>query len=111
MNTTSIVSTSLIILGAIVMALNVIKFRSVFELARQFSIEKSQNLKPFFNFHQILMLFFLGGYCVVTFAIIKNVKIIGELFIGIIFFFGAILIQSNIDLQSLVSKIVPDHEY
>jgi PAS domain S-box-containing protein len=82
------------------MALNIIKFRFVFDLVRQFSIEKSQKLKPFFNFHQVLMFFFLGGYGIVAFAIIKNIKFVGDLFIGIIFFFGAIFVFLGIILQS-----------
>lgn len=99
MNFISIITGLLISFGAIVMAINILKFRNVPAILHQFLIAEYEKIMRFFNFHQILMGFFLFGYIVVFFGLITEAKFIGELFVGIIFFFGAIFVFLGIILQ------------
>ena len=47
-----------------------------------------------------LMYFFLCGYAIVFLGIVSEIKIIGELFVGAIFFFGAVFVLLVIILQA-----------
>jgi C4-dicarboxylate-specific signal transduction histidine kinase len=53
------------------------------------------------------MMFFLMGYIIVFYSIVMKVGFIGELFVGIIFFFGAIFV--GILLQSKMLTSVRDN--
>ncbi len=99
MNFIQIVSSFLILAGAVVMAINVFKFRALFSMLNQFSIEEYGKTKLLFNFHYILMIFFLLGFVVVLFAVITEIALIGDLLMGIIFLFGAIFVLFGIQLQ------------
>ena len=100
---------SLIILGAIVMALNIIKFRAILEIVKEFALTEFQKSKRLFISHQVLMTFFLIGYLVVFCAVVMKVELIGELFVGVIFFFGAVFVLVGILLQSKMVTLVTDN--
>lgn len=100
MNPLSIIASTFIAAGAVVMTLSILKFRSIVRMLKQFSVEVYGKLRLLFSFHEILMIFFLLGYLVVLYAILMNIKLVGDLFVGAIFFFGAIFVLLGIVLQS-----------
>ena len=100
MNSIQMVGSFLILTGAVVMAINVFRFRALLPMLNQFSIEEYGKTKLLFNLHYTLMIFFLLGYMVVLYAIITEIELIGDLFVGIIFLFGAIFVLLGILLQS-----------
>ena len=85
--------------GALVMALNVFKFKAIIDNLNLFPLEKHHTLRRLIRFHQILIVFFLMGYIVVLFATLFQLNFIGEIFIGAIFFFGALFVFWGIQLQ------------
>jgi len=100
MNFIQIVASFLILAGAVIMAINIFKFRAFLPMLNQFSIEEYGKIKLVFNLHYILMMFFLIGYVVVFYAVITETKLIGDLFVGTIFLFGAIFVLLGILLHS-----------
>jgi PAS domain S-box-containing protein len=111
MNFLSIAANIFIAAGAIVMTINIFKSRSILHLLKQFTVEGYERLKLFISFHQILMIFFLFGYLIALFTIIIKINLIGELFVGIIFFFGAIFILLGILLESrMIASIRESYE-
>lgn len=73
---------------------------------KQFDSNESRTLRRFNNIHHLLMFFFLLGYVVVALAIVTQTQIIGELFVGVIFFFGAIFVLLGIRLQSAMNSML-----
>lgn len=100
---------SLIILGAIVMALNIIKFRAILEIVKEFALTEFQKSKRLFTSQQVLMTLFLIGYLIVFCAVVANVEFIGKLFVGIIFFLGSVFVLVGILLQSKMVTLVTDN--
>ena len=82
------------------MIASIIKFRILFSLLDAFNIEENRRIKRFFNIHQSLMFFFLLGYLVVLWGSHSKVDFIGDLFVGVIFFFGALFVLLGVLLQS-----------
>ena len=108
MDSTLIIACLLIGLGALIMAINIFKFRALLYKLNQFATQEHSKIRGFFSLHQSLMVFFLAGYLVVLFAAIAKIGFIGELFVGIIFFFGAIFVLLGIMLQSRMLNSVGD---
>jgi signal transduction histidine kinase len=108
-NSVSLVASLLITSGAIVMAVNITKFRGILQILKQFAVEEYQESNWLFSLHQILIMFFLVGYVVVLYSTIMRIQIIGELFVGIIFFFGAIFVLFGILLQSRMLIAIKDN--
>ncbi|MEE9574816.1 MAG: PAS domain S-box protein [Gammaproteobacteria bacterium] len=100
---------SLIILGAIVMALNIIKFRAILEIVKEFALTEFQKSKRLFTSQQVLMTLFLIGYLIVFCAVVANVEFVGKLFVGIIFFLGSVFVLVGILLQSKMVTLVTDN--
>ncbi len=97
--TITIIACSLTAAGALVMALNVFKFKAIIKNLDPFALEEHHTLRRLTRFHQILIVFFLIGYIVVLFATLFKQNFIGEIFIGVIFFFGALFVFWGIQLQ------------
>ena len=100
MNFIQMVAGFSIFTGAVVMAINIFKFRALLSILNQFFIKEYGKIKILFNLHYTLMIFFILGYVVVLCAIIMEIELIGDLFVGIIFLFGAIFVLLGILLQS-----------
>lgn len=87
MDISSWVSFILVILGAVIMGINIIKY---FKTYRNFKLIPNTSRK-FLNIeckvHLLLMCFFLLGYLSVAIGIIFNQLVVGLTFVGIIFFF------------------------
>ena len=94
------IASLLIIAGAVVMTISVFRFRAVFHLLDEFHIEEYRKTKRLFNMHQSLMIFFLLGYLAVLYGSISKVEVFSDLFVGVIFFFGAIFVLLGVFLQS-----------
>jgi two-component system sensor histidine kinase/response regulator len=94
------IASLLIIAGAVVMTISVFRFRAVFSLLDEFHIEEYRKTKRLFDMHQSLMIFFLLGYLAVLYGSISKVEVFGDLFVGVIFFFGAIFVLLGVLLQS-----------
>lgn len=90
----------LTISGGLVMIASVIKFQSIKKKAKELISTNNLVIYRLYHVHLILMLFFLAGYLVVAFSILFNIDIVGTLFTGIIFFFGAIFVFMGIIMQS-----------
>ena len=90
-NAVSLVASLFITSGAIVMAVNIAKFRGMLQILKQFAVQEYQESNWLFSLHQILIMFFLIGYVVVLYSTIMRIQIIGELFVGMIFFSGQFL--------------------
>ncbi len=100
MNLLTITACLLIIAGAGVMAVSILRFRGIFRLLHEFEIEEHAKIKRLFNTHQTLMILFFIGYLAVLYGIIAKIAIFGDLIVGIIFFFGAVFVFLSVLLQS-----------
>jgi signal transduction histidine kinase len=108
-NSVSLVASLLIASGAIVMIVNIGKFKGILKILKQFAVEEYKESNWLFSLHQILIMFFLVGYIVVLYSTIMRIQIIGELFVGIIFFLGAIFVLFGILLQSRMMIAIKDN--
>ncbi len=101
----------LILSGAIVMLISILKFRSIINRSRDIILNKNKKISLLSSFHQVLMLFFLMGYLIVGYSMYREIQITGILFIGAIFFLGAIFVLLGISLQSyMLSSIDLQHK-
>ncbi len=109
MNSITAISSILIIVGAVIMALNIRSFQQVMITFKNISHEEYKTMKSLLRFHLLLIVSFLGGYLLVLFAIHSTIIILGNLFVSLIFIFGsifvflAILIQKKM-IQALGSR-------
>ncbi|MBN2246666.1 MAG: hypothetical protein JW755_12555 [Candidatus Aminicenantes bacterium] len=111
MTVTTLTAVFLIIAGAVIMLINVIKFMTVPSLIKNITVEGYSGLKRFFLFHLILMIFFFLGYLIVLYAYGSDVHLIGALSVGLIFFLVAIFILFGILLQlKMLSAIQHNYE-
>ncbi|MFZ5569759.1 MAG: hybrid sensor histidine kinase/response regulator [Thermodesulfobacteriota bacterium] len=100
MNHITLTALTLILAGAVVMLINLFKFRKNIGFIYSLSPEIYRKLHPFIQFHQILILFFFAGYLIVTYSMAMRVDLMGNLFVGLVFFFGAIFVLLGILLQN-----------
>lgn len=77
-----------------------------FSLLKTFDSEEIKTLKRFYGIHHALTFFFLLGYLAVAAAISSQTDVIGDLFVGIIFFFGAIFVFLGIRLQAAMNAML-----
>lgn len=100
MTDTLLITQLLIISGAIVMACSIVRFCALPRLLRKISAEGPLRLHWLFRCHLILMVGFLLGYLLVLFAVSNAIAIADDMFVGIIFFFGAVFVLLGINLQN-----------
>ena len=99
MSTITLISGFMILAGAGVMAVNMVKFMSIPRLLEHFSFKAHHNFWRFFRVHQLLMLFFFLGYIAVFVSLFQRIEFVGVFFVGVIFFFGALFVHLGISLQ------------
>jgi len=90
---------ALICTGAIIMALNIKKFHTIMGMLNNISKLEYASLKHLLWLHHILIISFFLGYLIVLFAINSTGINISNLFVSVIFFFGAIFVLLGIILQ------------
>ncbi len=101
----------LILSGAILMLISIFKFRYIINRSRNLMSNKNKKISLLSSFHQVLMLFFLMGYLIVGYSMYREIQITSILFVGAIFFFGAIFVLLGISLQSyMLSSIDLQHK-
>ncbi len=99
MDIIAIISIVLILTGAMIMLLNIFKSIATLNVYSQVVKKNTSNVKRVFRVHEFLMVFFLIGYIIVAYATISKIELVSDLFVGIIFFWGAVFVQLGIILQ------------
>ncbi|WP_458776703.1 HD-GYP domain-containing protein [Desulforhopalus sp. 52FAK] len=100
--------------GAVIMTLSIAKYYSTLTLAQKFEKGSADTFgTKWYKIHHLLMVFFLVGYILVIISLVKNINIIGELFISLIFFFGAAFVLIGILLQNKLLRSIElqQHKY
>ncbi len=96
----------LIGIGAIIMALNIIKFHGVIQILKNIDQLQYNSLRPILLFHHALIVSFFAGYIAVLIAINSTQMSIGNFFVSIIFFSGAVFVLLGIVLQKRMIKSI-----
>ncbi len=100
MDITTVIACVFIVIGAVIMALSIYKFRTMLKIFDiSFVTREHLTIKRSFVYHMLLMCFFFVGYIIVLLAYVKQVHIVSELFVGVIFFFGACFVLLTILMQ------------
>ncbi len=81
------------------MVANIRRFPSVMQERAVCVSKETQGLMRFFRIHYMLMVFFLIGYIAVLYSIVTGIHLVSELFVGVIFFCGALFVLLGILLQ------------
>lgn len=95
-------SVTLISVGSLIMLASIIRFRSSIQSSCHLFFKSSKNVHSLYRIHLLLMAFFLIGYLSVIYSIVHSIPLIGVIFIGAIFFFGAVFVFLGIKLQSIM---------
>jgi two-component system cell cycle sensor histidine kinase/response regulator CckA len=96
----SVFALALIVLGAVVMTLNIVRFKAIPKTLNQISDAESRRLRRAFGFLLILMTFFLCGYLATFYGIMTDSQWMGDLFVGIVFFLGAVFVLLSVLVQT-----------
>ena len=96
----SVFALALIVLGAAVMALNMVRFKAIQKTLYQISDTEYRRLRRAFGFLRVMMTSFLCGYLVTFYGAVTNSPWMGDLFVGIVFFSGAIFVLLSVQVQS-----------
>lgn len=95
-----------IFLGSLIMLVSIIKFRKNIEAASAIPKRHHKRISLFLALHQALMGFFLCCYVVVLLLFAFKMQVAGQLFVGIVFFLGAIFVLTSISIQyRLLSEV------
>lgn len=103
---TSFMAVALIFAGAVIMAISLYYGIKANSLLRTFDAAETAKLRRFHTIHHLLTFFFLLGYVVVAWAIFLQTEVIGDLFVGLIFFFGAVFVFLGIRLQASLNTML-----
>lgn len=106
MDSSSLVSFILVIIGSIIMSVNIIKGCKIYKNLKLISNDKRKFLNIECKVHLLLMCFFLLGYLSVAAGIIFNQIVVRLTFVGLIFFFGAVFVFVGILIQSKMFHLV-----
>lgn len=99
MEWSTILSCILISAGAIVMLRSIINHRRLMQIIAETTSGFSHRTSILVRAHMAFMVFFFVAYLVVIFFFISKIDVIGNLFIGLIFLFGAIFVYTGIVIQ------------
>lgn len=90
----------LIAAGAVVMALNLFRFRTI-AAALPFVDRATGNLlRRLIQAHGVLIALFLVGYVATALAFDRDWQIVGEAFVGLVFASGAAFVHMGLSIQS-----------
>lgn len=99
MDWTIILSSALIILGALLMLCNILSHHRMMKSVSKDGVEQTSRTRLLINAHKVFMVFFALGYISVLYLFINRVDFASSLFVAIIFFFGAIFVSMGILIQ------------
>lgn len=94
-----ILSTVMILIGAVVMLISLVKARELHILTPFIPERSKPEIIRSLRLHRGLMLFFLLGYCVVAGVFFFRLPFVGELLVGLVFLFGAIFVLLGLHIQ------------
>jgi two-component system cell cycle sensor histidine kinase/response regulator CckA len=106
MSTLSILSIGIILCGAAVMFISLLYSLKTYRVFSEFDTDELSTLNHFNTVHKVLMIFFLLGYFAVAVAIYTKTDVISEIFVSIIFFFGAVFVFLGIRMQSAMNTML-----
>lgn len=106
MSLSSATSVILILTGAAVMAISLAFALKSSRFLKGFDNREVRTLSWFNKIHHILIFFFLLGYLIISFAIYTGANVIGDLFVALIFFFGAVFVLLGVRLQISMSAML-----
>lgn len=95
-----ILSTIMILIGAVVMLISLVKARELHILTPFIPERSKAEITRSLRLHRGLMLFFLLGYCVVAGVFFLRLPFVGELLVGLVFLFGSIFVLLGIHIQT-----------
>ncbi|MDC0336033.1 hypothetical protein OAN24_03950 [Pseudodesulfovibrio sp.] len=100
------VSSLLILFGAALMLVNIIRHRHTIQAANEHSGEQNRLTKTLVSAHLVFMIFFFFGYVAVLYLFLKKIDFSSYLFVAVIFFFGAIFVFMGIVIQKRMYSIL-----
>ena len=111
----SFIHAGLILIGAAIMLLSIIKTKGVLDAAPLIVKSHRNSIVRLLKLHRLLMVGFVVGYIAVAVVFVLQLHLVGELFVSLIFLMGAafvlmgILLQARMltEIQSTFSSIVP----
>jgi hypothetical protein len=95
-----ILSTIMILIGAVVMLISLVKARELHVLTPFIPERSKAEITRSLHLHRGLMLFFLLGYCVVAGVFFLRLSFVGELLVGLVFLLGSIFVLLGIHIQT-----------
>jgi hypothetical protein len=95
-----ILSTIMILVGAVVMLISLVKARELHVLTPFIPERSKAEITRSLHLHRGLMLFFLLGYCVVAGVFFLRLSFVGELLVGLVFLLGSIFVLLGIHIQT-----------
>jgi hypothetical protein len=95
-----ILSTVMILIGAVVMLISLIKAKELHVLTPFIPRRSKTEITRSLRLHRGLMLFFLLGYCVVAGGFFFRFPVVGEFLVGLVFLFGSIFVLLGIHIQT-----------
>ena len=102
----TLLSCTFISVGAIIMLVAIIRSGNIQKLMDFVPNEKQRTVRMYLFLHRSLMVFFLLGYAASIAAIVLKYPLLSEIFVSLIFLFGAVFVYMGISLQSqLLSDI------
>ncbi|MBW2663827.1 MAG: hypothetical protein JRD93_18070 [Deltaproteobacteria bacterium] len=87
------------------MLVSIFRFNRISVMLQIVSEQKRKPVEKFIKVHKILMKFFFIGYMVVATGLYFNFGFISDLFVSLIFLFGAIFVLLGIILQEKILKL------
>lgn len=95
----TLLSCFLIFVGAIVMLRSIIHHKRLMDVIKEFTSGFSHRTSILVRAHMCFMLFFFLAYLAVIYFFVAKIDVIGNLFVGLIFMFGAIFVYIGIRIQ------------
>jgi len=100
MNMQTILNYSLILIGAIIMLVSLVRVRGLLKSTSTVPEYHQKQIKLFFVLHRELMVFFFVGYISVLVAFAFHYSFVSETFISFVFFSGSIFVYIGTIIQS-----------
>ena len=95
-----ILSIAMILIGAIVMLISLVKAKELHVLTPFIPERSKTEITRSLHLHRGLMLFFLLGYCVVAGVFFLRLPFVGELLVGLVFLFGSVFVLLGLHIQT-----------
>lgn len=105
----SVVNCVLIGLGAVVMALSIVRYSRFAKSLNAIRLERRSSFQWYFSVHRALMAFFLLGYLGAIAAIVMKFPLLSETFVSFIFLGGSLFVYLDVLIQlKLIEEVQRD---